>query len=384
MKRNKLYNKEYSLKFICLIFICLLIVKSKFTPLTYDEAYTFLNYVITKDYFNIGLANNHLLNTILMGLTTFYDSSEFFIRLPNIVSGIVYIFVAFKFSEKYKNSYLILIIFLFNPLLIEFFSLARGYSISASLNLLSMYIYIYSKYKYKYPIVIFLLWISSLAIFINLITLFLIILLNYFLEKDAIRNTYTNIANLIFIVLSWPIVNWVFEITKENKPLYGNEIEIPFIEHVITIFGFVKTYFVKSLSLGLVFILFTLFIYYKFYSVNKIRKFSTALFFLTLLSLIAIPIIFSKPFPVNRVLIPFIPIFQIFLVSIFGELERGSFSYFLISILFLNFIFTYNMNESLVWGKSIEMAEQGNSEYCASLSISRPEIQYYLKYRKFC
>ena len=384
MKKNKFYNKEFSLKILCLIFICLLIVKSRFTPLTYDEAYTYLNYVITKDYFNIGLANNHLLNTVLIGLTTLYDNSEFFIRLPSIFSGILYVFVAFKFSEKYKHSYLILIIFLFNPLLFEFFSLARGYSISASLNLLSIYLYIYSKYKYKYPLVIFLLWISSLAIFINLITLFLIILLNYFLEKDAIKNTYTNFVNLIFIILSWPIVNWVFEITKENKPLYGNEIEIPFIEHVITIFGFVKTYFVKSLSLGLVFILFTLFTYYKFYSVNKIRKFSTALFFLTLLSLIAIPIIFSKPFPVNRVLIPFMPIFQIFLVSIFGELERGSFSNFLISLLFFNFIFTYNLNESLVWGKSIELTEEGNSEYCASLLISRPEIQYYLEYREFC
>ena len=54
------------------------------------------------------------------------------------------------------------------------------------------------------------------------------------------------------------------EITKENKPLYGVEVEISFIERVITIFGFVQTYFVNSLSLGIVFIFFTLFIYFKF------------------------------------------------------------------------------------------------------------------------
>jgi hypothetical protein len=306
------------------------------------------------------------------------------IKSSSIVFGIIYIFVAFKFSEKYENNYLVLFIFLLNPLIMDFFSLARGYSISASLNLISLYLYIYSSHKYKYPFIIFLLWISSLAIFINLITMFLIILLNYFFQKDVIKNIYTNITNLIFVTLSWPIANWVLEITKENKPLYGNEVEIAFTERVITIFGFVQTYFVNSLTLCVVFVLFTLFMYFKFYKVSKIGKFSSLLFFLTLVSLITIPIIFNKPFPVNRVLIPFIPIFQIFLISIFGELERDGYRILLISLLFFNFSFSYNINESLVWGRSIDVSRQGDSQYCDSLEISRPEIQYYLEYRMFC
>ena len=35
-----------------------------------DEAYTFLNYVYVKDYFNVSIANNHLLNTLLISLTS--------------------------------------------------------------------------------------------------------------------------------------------------------------------------------------------------------------------------------------------------------------------------------------------------------------------------
>lgn len=384
MEKYKFYNTQTGIKIISFVFISLIITKSIQTPLTYDEAYTFLNYVITKNYFNLGLANNHLLYTLLMGLTTSFNNSEIFLRTPSIVFGILYIFVAFKFSGKYENNYSVLFIFLFNPLIMDFFSLARGYSISASLNLIAIYLYIYSSHKYKYPLIIFLLWVSSLAIFINLITLFLIIFLNYFFQKDSIKNTSTNITNLVFVTLSWPIAQWVFEITKENKPLYGNEIEISLTERVITIFGFVQTYFVNSLSLGLVFIFFTLFIYFKFNTESKIGKFSSMLFLLTLISLIAIPILFNKPFPVNRVLIPFIPIFQVFLISIFGELKKDSYSILLISLLFFNFIFSYNTNESLVWGTSVDISRQGDSQYCKSLEISRPEIQYYLEHRMFC
>lgn len=383
-EKYKFDNKSYGLKLICIVFVLLIIIKSKLTPLTYDEAYTYLNYVITKDYFNIGLANNHLLNTLLIGVTSSFNNSELLLRAPSVAFGIIYVFVAFKFSEKYNYNYLVLFIFLFNPLIMDFFSLARGYSISASLNLGAIYLYLYSNYKYKYPLIIFLLWLSSLAIFINLITLFLIIFLNYFFQKKATKNIHTNITNVVFLILSWPIVNWVFEITKKNKPLYGNEVEILLYERVVTVFGFVSTYFVSSILLCIVFVFITLVFYFKFYSVSKIKTFSSVLFFSTLLCLIIIPMIFGRPFPVNRVLIPFIPIFQLLLVSIFGEIDNHISKNIIIFLLLFNFIFSYNLEESLVWGKTIDINKQGDLSYCESLEVSRPEIQYYLKFKEFC
>ena len=384
MKKYTFYNKQTNIQLICLVFVFLIIIKAKLTPLTYDEAYTYLNYVLTKDYFNLGLANNHLLGTLLMGFTSLFNNSELFLRAPSIVSGILYIFLAYKFSVKYNYSYLILFIFLLNPLIIDFFSLARGYSISTTLNLTSIYLYVYSDNKFKYPFIVFLLWLSSLAIFINLVTLFIVIFLNYFFQKKAIKNIYVNITNALFIVLSWPIINWVFEITKENKPLYGNEIEILLFERVVTVFGFVGTYFVNSILLCIVFVCLTLFIYFKFYSVSKIKTFSTVLFFLTLICLIVIPVIFGRPFPVNRVLIPFIPIFQLLLVSIFGEIDDHVSKIVIIFLLLFNFIFSYNLEESLVWGQTIDIDKQGDLTYCKSLEVSRPEVQYYLQFKDFC
>ena len=384
MKKYTFYNKQTNIQLICLVFVFLIIIKAKLTPLTYDEAYTYLNYVLTRDYFNLGLANNHLLSTLLMGFTSLFNNSELFLRAPSIVSGILYIFLAYKFSVKYNYSYLILFIFLLNPLIIDFFSLARGYSISTTLNLTSIYLYVYSDNKFKYPFIVFLLWLSSLAIFINLVTLFIVIFLNYFFQKKAIKNIYVNITNALFIVLSWPIINWVFEITKENKPLYGNEIEILLFERVVTVFGFVGTYFVNSILLCIVFVCLTLFIYFKFYSVSKIKTFSTVLFFLTLICLIVIPVIFGRPFPVNRVLIPFIPIFQLLLVSIFGEIDDHVSKIVIIFLLLFNFIFSYNLEESLVWGQTIDIDKQGDLTYCKSLEVSRPEVQYYLQFKDFC
>ena len=384
MKKYTFYNKQTNIQLICLVFVFLIIIKAKLTPLTYDEAYTYLNYVLTKDYFNLGLANNHLLSTLLMGFTSLFNNSELFLRAPSIASGILYIFLAYKFSVKYNYSYLILFIFLLNPLIIDFFSLARGYSISTTLNLTSIYLYVYSDNKFKYPFIVFLLWLSSLAIFINLVTLFIVIFLNYFFQKKAIKNIYVNITNALFIVLSWPIINWVFEITKENKPLYGNEIEILLFERVVTVFGFVGTYFVNSILLCIVFVCLTLFIYFKFYSVSKIKTFSTVLFFLTLICLIVIPVIFGRPFPVNRVLIPFIPIFQLLLVSIFGEIDDHVSKIVIIFLLLFNFIFSYNLEESLVWRQTIDIDKQGDLTYCKSLEVSRPEVQYYLQFKDFC
>jgi hypothetical protein len=79
--------------FSSLIFFVLLIIKANLTPITYDEAYTFLKYAITKDFFSISLANNHFLNSIFIYIATFYSEDVFFIRLPNLLFGLIYIYI---------------------------------------------------------------------------------------------------------------------------------------------------------------------------------------------------------------------------------------------------------------------------------------------------
>ena len=51
--------------FYSIILLIYISIKSYSNTITTDEVYSFLEYVYTGNIFNIGLANNHLLNTFL-------------------------------------------------------------------------------------------------------------------------------------------------------------------------------------------------------------------------------------------------------------------------------------------------------------------------------
>ena len=128
--------------FMNYIVLIYLIIKSIRMPITVDEAYTFLNYVYVKDLFNLSIANNHLLNTLLISLTTTFSNYEFFIRMPNIISAFLYFYLANKLIISSKNSFLALCTFLMFPYVLEFFAHARGYGIVFTLNFCGLYYFI--------------------------------------------------------------------------------------------------------------------------------------------------------------------------------------------------------------------------------------------------
>ena len=115
-----------------------------------------------------------------MWIFSIFGNSEFILRLPNLISGIIYIYVGYKISAKFENNLLILLILLLNPVVFDFLSLARGYGISATLNLVGIYIFLFSDIKQKYFFSICLFWLSSLAIYTNLITILSFIIINLF------------------------------------------------------------------------------------------------------------------------------------------------------------------------------------------------------------
>jgi len=88
-------------------------------------------------------ANNHPLNTILMMISnTLFGSSELALRLPNILSFILFLAGCFGLLEMAKNNWLALLGFslcVLNPFVIEFFSLARGYGMSLGFLMMSLY-----------------------------------------------------------------------------------------------------------------------------------------------------------------------------------------------------------------------------------------------------
>jgi hypothetical protein len=114
---------------------------------TYDEATSYLNFVIEhRSLFKWldGLsANNHPLNTWGMQLMNYlFGSSELSLRLPNFLAGIIYIIYSFKLLLHYFRGWTFLLLygaFLFQPFVLDFFSLARGYGLSIGFLMISFY-----------------------------------------------------------------------------------------------------------------------------------------------------------------------------------------------------------------------------------------------------
>lgn len=379
---KKLEQKNY-LKIICLIIATFLTIKAYITPFTYDEAYSYLSYVRTNDLLTVNIANNHLLNTILMGIFSIFGNSEFILRLPNLLSGFIYIYIGYRISTKLNNSLLILIFILLNPTVFDFLSLARGYGISATLNLLGIYIFLFSDAKQKYLFSLTFFWLSSLAIYTNLITLFSFIFLNFIIKKKAFLNLKTTLINIIYISLSVPIVYKLFEITQTSKPLFGRNINIDIVERIYTFFGFLKTYFVSSQLLNIIFLIIFLFVL-KNVEKSLNSKFLISLFIITLLCLILIPLIFNRPLPVERLLIPFIPLFQISVCFVFTNIKNKLVISLLSFLLILNFSINLDLNTSIYWGDFIDTNQISNSLYCETLDTTRPEYIYYKESRGYC
>jgi hypothetical protein len=105
--------------------------------ITYDEAWSIDIYIPLEyaelwnyDYPN---ANNHLLNSLLIKYFFSYgNESDFIARLPNVLAGIMYVFFAYKIAQEFfvQHKLFLFVLLLFNPFLLDFFSLARGYGLS--------------------------------------------------------------------------------------------------------------------------------------------------------------------------------------------------------------------------------------------------------------
>jgi hypothetical protein len=132
---------------ISLFFVAYLFARAKCVPITIDEVST----VVTHTNRNIwdiifykksAVPNNHVLNTLLVNFTTWlFGVHHVIVRLPAILGGILYLWAARKIavmSDSFWLRLFIVTILLCNPFVVEFFALARGYSLSIGCMLASI------------------------------------------------------------------------------------------------------------------------------------------------------------------------------------------------------------------------------------------------------
>lgn len=114
---------------------------------TCDESQTWLEFV-SASYADIltlseTSANNHILNTLLVKIAgSAFGTSEFALRLPNVLAHGVYLLFSFLLLRRLTDNKVLLffgfILLNMNPFMLDFFSLARGYGMALALTMASL------------------------------------------------------------------------------------------------------------------------------------------------------------------------------------------------------------------------------------------------------
>ena len=146
-QRTNMDRKAWILAGACGLVLVYCTARAACLSMTHDESTTVLMFA-SRPWGQIlanepPSANNHLLNTLLVKLFMRGGLNKVWIRLPNLLGALVYLFFAFRFIQgkggSLANQVLGFALLVFNPYLLEFFSLARGYGLSLGFLIGSLY-----------------------------------------------------------------------------------------------------------------------------------------------------------------------------------------------------------------------------------------------------
>lgn len=131
--------------------MAVMIVRAIVSAITFDEAYTYINYALPlcdkfsaafiADLYNNCVLNNHWLNTFLIALVARISGvryNEFIVRLPAIIFGVMYYLVIARCKEKDEINWAEFIMLCFSYYLNEFMGLARGYGMCTCIVFLAL------------------------------------------------------------------------------------------------------------------------------------------------------------------------------------------------------------------------------------------------------
>jgi len=197
------------------------ILKAYFVPFTYDEAYTFIHF-LPQDFMNIislakpFSANNHILSTLFVKLSqNIFGSSEIALRIPSLISFSIYIVFSILIIRKINIDFILpgFVLLISNPYLLDFFALARGYSLAISLMMVSIFLWInYRETEEKkwYIQSLILAGFSALSNFSLLLFVASLLLLNNYYGFLRERAGINNFKQFLSRFLKWNKINFIF------------------------------------------------------------------------------------------------------------------------------------------------------------------------------
>jgi hypothetical protein len=393
MDKNRVVAEQAPRLFLLATGLCLsayIFARACLLSFTHDEALTIMTYVTQpwKNLLRVDWTNNHLLNSILTRFCLeWFGPSEISLRLPNVISGIIFLIFAGKLSKKiagrgWKGCLLFLFITC-NPFLLDFFSLCRGYGISMGFlmaGLFYFYRYIESTNRF-FSFLSFTFSAIALTANYTLLNFFLIQVACFILweiitftkitwKKQAAGFVLTLVPVAFF--LRW-FLRLIFDLRQYGNFNFGGTNGFwkdsvgSLLSYSLGIFGTSQTaiivfsgFIIALIIAGTCFILFNL------------RKTKTVTGYFTVFLLLGMTgcaialwlqnVYMQMPYSMDRTVLYFLVLFPLFLAGCFytaGSFSRLRFAGASLFLLFpfLAFLFSANLHTTLLWADNANVKE---------------------------
>ena len=333
MKINSYNISRITLGLLLLIILVYVSLRAHHISFTFDESVTYLS--IPGEKIIEDSANNHLLNTFLMRIcNNLFGNSEFSLRLPNVLSFLVYLIFCYKILIRSKKPVVIFAGFallVLNPYLLDFFGLARGYGLSLGPALASLYFLLRDetytsakRFLLNFAISSSLSLLASFAN-LNIINLSISVLIVFSAEflflvvRRTIKLNIKNIVAVIFIylvnaALLFILIQRLLMLQNTNQLYFGGS--DGFIPDTLRMLIYCSIYFsdygenFETVMRILIIVLFALMVVYQFLF-RKINPFSkiTVILLLMIIAPILQNYFFAALYPVARTSLMYLPLF---------------------------------------------------------------------------
>ncbi len=375
MTINKKNNENIIAIIISLFVFTYLLFRALNIPIVHDEAATFFYYIQSGKFLPYNAhwdANNHFLNSFLSFISyRILGNSELIIRLPNLISFLIFAFYSFKISSLLTNKSIRWIFFLsliFAHNFIEYFALSRGYGLSMAFLLAAIWQLFKVIKNSKITDIILTLVFINLAVLANLTLITSMIIIIGIITLNLIINKKSNIASTIISISIFGITPFIFftkllfDYKKFGLLYYGNH--DGFIDNTLS--SIIYLLF-NSEQLILIYIIISVFIIFSIRLIiinrqksikailnNKIFVFS-ALLYLNIVAISILGIVADINYPEDRTAIYLFPFFIgsfLFILDDFTKNSQNKISKYLaipLLIFPLHFIANMNISYSSFW-----------------------------------
>jgi len=310
------------------------------TSIAYDEAYTYLTYVRAMgerpilDIIKDSIANNHLLNSFLIKAVEMVTGNKFdelTIRLPNLFFYPFFLFFAYLIALSKTERFAMFALLSLNYYMHEYFGIARGYAMAATLALIALYFLESARQdllQNKFGGILASIGFFTLAGFANTISLLILAsiavpVIIYLFQGQTLGNFIKKHYLLLFVysVANGFLLYYHMLISLPGKPLTSSE--LGFYESILM--GYPLMYFSNGSFRWLTSILICVLLFGAvLVSKKKITDHLYIISFLIFLFLnwIMGPV-FGKGYPTLRVLIPAFPLLILAIYQSFSLIKEN-------------------------------------------------------------